>query len=45
VNIGGNLTGLQLPPHYDYRDIRRTPQETRAWFAANGWDKIVAFQV
>lgn len=41
---GGALRGLQLPPHYDHRDIRRTPAETRQYFADRGWDKVVAFQ-
>ena len=42
--VGGKLTGLQLPPHYDYQTIRRTPRETRALFAELGLEKIVAFQ-
>merc|ERR550534_2061168 len=25
VYVGGKLRGVQLPPAYDYRDIRRTP--------------------
>jgi len=25
--IGGKLHGFQLPPHYDYEDIRKTPQQ------------------
>ena len=27
--LAGPLQGAQLPVHYDYQDIRRTPQETR----------------
>ena len=44
MNIGGKLHGIQLPPHYDYGALRRTPAETRAMFEANGWNKVVAFQ-
>lgn len=42
--MGGKLRGVQLPPAYDYRDIRKTPAQLRADFAAKGWDKVVAFQ-
>jgi len=42
--IGGKLHGFQLPPHYDYQQLRKTPQETRDMFAARGWNKIAAFQ-
>eukprot|EP00948_MAST-09A_sp_MAST-9A-sp1_P004166 g4166.t1 len=43
------LEGVQLPPHYDYLDIRRTPEETKAYFASInqsiGIDmNVVAFQ-
>jgi sulfate adenylyltransferase len=42
--VGGKLRGIQLPPQYDYQDIRKTPAETRAMFEKKGWDKVVAFQ-
>jgi sulfate adenylyltransferase len=42
--ISGKLEGLQLPPHYDFADMRQTPQELRDLFKKKGWDKIVAFQ-
>ena len=42
--VGGTLEGAQLPKHYDFQDLRRTPKETRAYFEENGWDKVVAFQ-
>eukprot|EP00808_Paulinella_micropora_P013710 g31995.t1 len=42
--VGGHVRGLQLPPHYDHRDIRRTPAEVRKYFQDNGWKKVVAFQ-
>jgi sulfate adenylyltransferase len=44
VYVGGRLEGLQLPMHYDYRSLRRTPAELRDEFARKGWTQIVAFQ-
>ncbi|MBI2221527.1 MAG: bifunctional sulfate adenylyltransferase/adenylylsulfate kinase [Acidobacteria bacterium] len=42
--VGGRVEGLQLPVHYDYRDLRRAPADVRAEFAARGWRRVVAFQ-
>jgi sulfate adenylyltransferase len=42
--VGGRLEGLQLPIHYDFRTLRRTPAETRARFVKRGWRRVVAFQ-
>jgi len=42
--IGGKLRGIQLPPHYDHRDIRHTPAELRELFASQRWERVVAFQ-
>ncbi len=44
VYVGGRLEGLQRPIHYDYRELRHTPDELREEFAKLGWRKIVAFQ-
>jgi sulfate adenylyltransferase len=44
VYLGGRVEALQLPTHYDYRSIRRTPAEVRAEFARRGWTRVVAFQ-
>ena len=44
VYLGGRVEGAQLPLHYDYKELRQTPAELRALFAARGWRKIVAFQ-
>jgi sulfate adenylyltransferase len=40
----GRLEVLRTPPHYDFVELRRTPAELRAHFAALGWSKVVAFQ-
>ena len=42
--IGGKLSGFQLPPHYDYTQLRKTPQQVRDMIKQKGWNKIVAFQ-
>ena len=42
--LGGTLEGLGLPPHYDFPELRHTPQALRAYFEAQGWSRIVAFQ-
>ncbi|PWR03988.1 adenylyltransferase [Meridianimarinicoccus roseus] len=44
VYLGGPLTGLQSPVHYDFRARRDTPNELRAYFRKLGWRKVVAFQ-
>ncbi|QXD14339.1 bifunctional sulfate adenylyltransferase/adenylylsulfate kinase [Rhodocaloribacter litoris] len=42
--VGGTLEGIQLPRHYDFHDLRRTPRQMRALFEEKGWDRVVAFQ-
>lgn len=42
--VSGELEGLQVPVHYDYRDLRHSPAELRANFHKRGWRQIVAFQ-
>jgi sulfate adenylyltransferase len=44
VYLGGPVTGIQPPVHYDFRARRDTPNELRAFFRKMGWRKIVAFQ-
>jgi len=41
--IGGAVSGMQLPTHYDFESIRYTPEDLRDEFKKSGWDKIVAF--
>jgi len=42
--LGGPVYGAQLPVHYDYAELRKTPLQTRLEFANRGWKKVVAFQ-
>lgn len=43
-NISGRLTVLQLPPRYDFKDLRLTPAETRRRLRECGHSNVVAFQ-
>lgn len=42
--IGGDLEGIQLPIHYDFKMHRHTPFELREIFKKRGWRRVVAFQ-
>ena len=44
VCLGGPVSGIQMPVHYDFRSRRFTPNELRAHFRKLGWRRIVAFQ-
>lgn len=44
VYLGGPVTGIQQPVHYDFRGRRDTPNELRALFRKLGWRRVVAFQ-
>ena len=44
VYLGGPVTGIQQPVHYDFKARRDTPNELRAFFRKVGWRRIVAFQ-
>ena len=42
--VGGRLEAIQLPVHYDFRALRRTPAQLRDDFTRAGWRRIVGFQ-
>ena len=44
VYLGGPVTGIQPPVHYDFRGRRDTPNELRAYFRKLNWTRVVAFQ-
>ncbi|MCA3269811.1 MAG: adenylyltransferase, partial [Thalassospira sp.] len=44
VYLGGTLTGLELPTHYDFKHLRTHPKQLRELFTQRGWGRIVAFQ-
>jgi sulfate adenylyltransferase len=44
LNVSGRLRVIQLPRHYDFKDLRLTPTETRARLNGFGKSNIIAFQ-
>ena len=44
ISVGGRIEGVQLPSHYNFLTLRRTPEQLRRDFSRRGWRKIVAFQ-
>lgn len=44
VYIGGEVSGIEMPAHYDFKHLRNSPRELREKFKRLGWRKIVAFQ-
>jgi len=43
-NVSGPLKVLQLPPRYDFKELRLTPRQTRERLEACGHANVVAFQ-
>jgi len=43
-NISGRLRVLRLPAHYDFRELRLSPAQTRSRLEAAGFENVVAFQ-
>lgn len=41
--IGGKVTGIQLPIHFDFEELRKTPRQMREFFSRNGWKNVIAF--
>lgn len=41
--VGGKLVVLNLPVHFDFKQLRMTPPEVRALFKKLGWNRIVGF--
>jgi sulfate adenylyltransferase len=44
VYVGGRLTGVEPPGHYDFKLLRDSPSELRGRFRKLGWRRVVAFQ-
>jgi sulfate adenylyltransferase len=43
-NISGHLRVLRLPAHYDFRELRLSPAQTRSLLEQTGFENVVAFQ-
>ena len=44
VYLGGRLTGVEPPRHYDFKHLRDSPAQIRERFEKLGWRRVVAFQ-
>ncbi|MDF1827828.1 MAG: bifunctional sulfate adenylyltransferase/adenylylsulfate kinase [Legionellaceae bacterium] len=42
--IGGRVTALSTPVHYDFLQYRHTPAELKQLFKLYGWSRVLAFQ-
>jgi len=42
--VGGKLEVLSLPLHFDFKQIRMTPEEIRGIYRKLGWQRVVGFQ-
>ena len=42
--IGGKVTCLTVPKHYDFLEYRHTPAELKQLFELYGWSRVLAFQ-
>ncbi|MCK5728622.1 MAG: bifunctional sulfate adenylyltransferase/adenylylsulfate kinase [Methylococcales bacterium] len=44
VYIGGRITAITPPLHYDFQSYRQSPHQLRTHFKNMYWDKVIAFQ-
>lgn len=44
VYLGGRVYGIEAPLHYDFPQLRHSPQSLRTHFVQHGWHKVVAYQ-
>jgi len=42
--LGGHVHPIRPIIHYDFKDLRLTPQQTNAYFRENNWTHIIGFQ-
>jgi sulfate adenylyltransferase len=42
--VGGRVEVISLPLHYDFRQLRRTPDEIRRECQKLGWQRVVGYQ-
>jgi len=42
--LGGKITRLATPAHYDFLEYRHTPAELKQLFKLYGWERVLAFQ-
>jgi sulfate adenylyltransferase len=44
VYVGGRVTKVAMPKHYDFTDLRKTPTQLKQYFKDNNINRVVAFQ-
>lgn len=42
--IGGKIEKIELPRHYDFKNLRLTPEQTKKYFKENNWTTVIGFQ-
>ena len=42
--VGGNVEKINDPLHFDFKELRKTPAETKKYFNENKWENVLAFQ-
>jgi sulfate adenylyltransferase len=42
--VGGQLEVISCPLHFDFKQLRLTPEEARSIYAKLGWSRVVGFQ-
>ena len=43
-NIGGKIIKYNLPPRYDFEELRKTPDQVKEEIQKRGWKKVIGFQ-
>lgn len=44
IYLGGVVSKVKMPVHYDYSQLRFTPDNLKAFFKENDWTKVIGFQ-
>ncbi len=44
VYLGGEVEGLELPQHHDFRHLRHSPEALHRRLGELGWSRVIAFQ-
>ncbi len=44
VYIGGKISAIELPTHFEFENLWSTPGELRSLFSKRGWRNVIAFQ-
>jgi len=42
--VGGKVTKIAMPTHFDFEDLRMTPAQCKAYMKEQKWDRVVGFQ-